>query len=108
MLLCGEFVATARRAPIIAGLLILPMGIIAVWIGMTAVMALPDSGGEGDVLTAFVITFFPRVSGLMLCGILAAIMSTADICILTASGNVTHDLYQRLIDQTPVRPNCYE
>ena len=33
----------------------------------------------------------------MLCGILAAIMSTADICILTASGNVTHDLYQRLI-----------
>ena len=52
--------ATARRAPIIAGLLILPMGIIAVWIGMTAVMALPDSGGEGDVLTAFVITFFPR------------------------------------------------
>ena len=90
--------ATARRAPIIAGLLILPMGIIAVWIGMTAVMVLPDSGGEGDVLTAFVVTFFPEgLKGLMLCGILAAIMSTADICILTASGNVTHDLYQRLI-----------
>ena len=35
------------------------MGIIAVWIGMTAVMAL-NSGGEGDVLTAFVITFFPE------------------------------------------------
>ena len=74
------------------------MGIIAVWIGMTAVMVLPDTGGEGDVLTAFVVTFFPEgLKGLMLCGILAAIMSTADICILTASGNVTHDLYQRLI-----------
>ena len=41
----------------------------------------------------------------MLCGILAAIMSTADICILTASGNVTHDLYQRLIapDASPTQ-----
>ena len=94
----AESEVTARRAPIIAGLLILPMGIIAVWIGMTAVIALPDNGGESDVLTTFVVTFFPQgLKGLMLCGILAAIMSTADICILTASGNVTHDLYQRLI-----------
>ena len=33
--------------------------------------------------------------GLMLVGILAALMSTADICILTAAANGSRDIYQR-------------
>lgn len=34
----------------------------------------------------------------MLVGILAAVMSSADICILTSSANLTRDLYQRYIN----------
>ena len=90
---------SARRAPLLAGLLILPMGLAAVWLGMTALITLPPIESGDDVLTAFVMAYFPAgIKGLMLCGVLAAIMSTADICILTAAGNVTHDLYERFIN----------
>lgn len=89
---------SARCAPLLAAALILPMGLAAVWIGMTALIALPPIEPGDDVLTVFVLAYFPEgIKGLMLCGVLAAIMSTADICILTAAGNMTHDLYQRFV-----------
>ena len=40
-------------------------------------------------------TFPVGLKGLMLVGILAALMSTADICILTAAANGSRDIYQR-------------
>jgi len=56
---------------------------------------------SGDVLTRFVMEYFPvGLKGLLLVGILAALMSTADICILTASANVTRDIYQRYVNPT--------
>ena len=45
-------------------------------------------------------TFPVGLKGLMLVGILAALMSTADICILTASANGSRDVYQRFINPT--------
>ena len=43
-------------------------------------------------------TFPVGLKGLMLVGILAALMSTADICILTAAANGSRDIYQRYIN----------
>lgn len=53
-------------------------------------------------------TFPSGIKGLVITGIFAAIMSSADIAILTASANVTRDIYQRYInpkakDRTIVR-----
>ena len=38
------------------------------------------------------------LKGLLLVGILAALMSTADICILTAAANGSRDIYQRYLN----------
>jgi SSS family solute:Na+ symporter len=74
--------SAARRGALIAALLILPLAVAAVWLG----------------LAAAVLDAFPAgLKGLMLIAVLSAIMSTADICILTASANYTRDIHQRFI-----------
>ena len=89
----------ARRGALIAAALLVPLMIGTVWLGLSARMLLPEIGGSGDVLTHFVTGYFPvGLKGLLLIGMLAALMSTADICILTASANATRDIYQRYVN----------
>jgi SSS family solute:Na+ symporter len=90
---------TARRGALIAAALLVPLMAGTVWLGMTSQVLLSDVGDSGDALTRFVMDYFPvGLKGLLLVGILAALMSTADICILTASANTTRDIYQRYIN----------
>jgi SSS family solute:Na+ symporter len=90
---------TARRGALIAAALLVPLMAGTVWLGMTSQVLLSDIGDSGDALTRFVMDYFPvGLKGLLLVGILAALMSTADICILTASANTTRDIYQRYIN----------
>jgi SSS family solute:Na+ symporter len=96
----------ARRGTLWAAAFLVPLAIGAVWIGMTATLNLPGIENSDSVLSAFVIDAFPTgLKGLMLVGILAALMSTADISILTVSANGSRDIYQRYInpDVTPKR-----
>jgi len=91
----------ARRGVFIAAALLLPLMVGTVWMGLTARLLIPEMGESGDVLTRFVMDYFPvGLKGLLLVGMLAALMSTADICILTASANATRDIYQRYINPT--------
>jgi SSS family solute:Na+ symporter len=94
----------ARRGTLWAAALLIPMAVGAVWLGLTAALLYPDVDNSGEILSRLVIDTFPTgLKGLMLVGILAALMSTADICILTASANGSRDIYQRYInpDVTP-------
>lgn len=89
----------AKRGTLWATLFLLPLAIGTVWLGMTAALLYPGLQDSGGILTRFVLEVFPvGLKGLMLVGILAALMSTADICILTASANGSRDIYQRFID----------
>lgn len=89
----------AKRGALIAAALLVPLMIGTVWMGLTARVLIPEVGESGDVLTRFVMDYFPiGLKGLLLVGILAALMSTADICILTASANATRDIYQRYVN----------
>lgn len=91
--------SAARRGALLAVVFMLPIAVAATWLGMSAAVLFPGIENSDSVLTAFVVELFPTgLKGLMLVGILAAIMSSADICILTASANVTRDIYQRFID----------
>ena len=91
----------AKRGTLIAAALLLPLMVGTVWMGLTARVLIPELGDSGDVLTRFVMDYFPiGLKGLLLVGILAALMSTADICILTASANATRDIYQRYVNPT--------
>jgi SSS family solute:Na+ symporter len=90
---------TARRGALIAAVLLLPLMVGTVWMGLSAKVLMPDLGDSGDVLTRLVMDYFPiGLKGLLLVGMLSALMSTADICILTASANTTRDIYQRYIN----------
>ena len=89
-------VKAARNGALLAVVFMLPLAIAATWMGMTTAVLFPGIVDSNDALTTFVLNLFPAgLKGLMLVGILAAIMSSADVCILTASANFTRDVYQR-------------
>lgn len=89
----------ARRGTLLAVVFLLPLAIGAIWLGMTAALLYPGVANSSDILSRLVLDVFPvGFKGLMLIGILAALMSTADICILTAAANGSRDIYQRFID----------
>ena len=89
----------ARNGALLAAVLIIPLAVAAVWLGLAAAVLYPDHAAVGSsVLATFVLDNFPAgLKGLMLIAVLSAIMSTADICILTASANYTRDIHQRFI-----------
>jgi len=89
----------ARIGALLAAALVIPLMFGAIWLGLTSKLLFPDMAESGDVLTKFVLEQFPvGLKGLLLVGMLAAVMSTADICILTASANSTRDIYQRYVN----------
>ena len=89
----------AKHGTLWAALFLLPLAIGTVWLGMTAAMLFPGLENSDNILSRFVLeTFPPGLKGLLLVGILAALMSTADICILTAAANGSRDIYQRYIN----------
>jgi SSS family solute:Na+ symporter len=89
----------ARVGALLASVLLIPLMVGAIWLGLASKLLFPDMAEAGDVLTRFVFEQFPvGLKGILLVGMLAAVMSTADICILTASANLTRDIYQRHIN----------
>lgn len=91
--------SAARNGPFLAVILIIIIGGAATWIGLTAGLLFPDVASGDNVLPLFIEQLFPTgLKGLVLVGLLAAVMSTADICILTVSANTTHDVYQRFMN----------
>ncbi|AET66794.1 Na+/proline symporter [Desulfosporosinus orientis DSM 765] len=93
-------VKSARNGTLLAALGVVIIAFSATFLGMSAKVLYPDlTGGGGVAIATLVIQLFPiGLKGLIIVGILAAIMSTADICLLTASANFTRDIYQRYIN----------
>ncbi len=91
--------AAARKGTLLAIVMIVPLAVASTWLGLAAAVLYPDHAAAGSsVLATFVLDAFPAgLKGLMLIAILSAIMSTADICILTASANYTRDIHQRYL-----------
>lgn len=89
----------ARNGTYLAAALLVPLMVASIWLGMTSKLLFPEVSDSADILTMFVMEQFPvGLKGLLLVGMLAALMSTADICILTASANASQDIYQRYVN----------
>ncbi len=89
----------AKRGTYLAAALLIPLVIGSTWLGLTAAVLYPGVEPESDILSQLIIDIFPvGLKGLLLVGLLAALMSTADICILTAAANGSRDIYQRYIN----------
>ena len=63
--------------------------------GLAGKVALPDIDSNSCVAAA-IVHFFP--SGLLLVGVICAIISSADILILVGAANLCNDIYQRHIN----------
>ena len=92
--------AAARNGAWLAIVLILPIAVAVAWLGLACAVLYPDHAASGGILATFVLESFPvGLKGLMVIGILSAIMSVASICVLTASANYTRDIHQRYIQR---------
>src|SRR5262245_52511102 len=90
--------ATARRGALLAPFLMLPIAIAVAWLGLAAAVLYPDPASSASILATFVLDRFPvGLKGLMVIGILSAVMSVASISVLTASANYARDIHQRYL-----------
>jgi SSS family solute:Na+ symporter len=88
--------STARNGALLALLVMLPIALAVAWLGLAAAVLYPDQAVSAGILTTFVLETFPvGLKGLMVIGILSAILSVASICVLTASANYARDIHQR-------------
>jgi SSS family solute:Na+ symporter len=90
--------AAARNGALLAIVMILPIALAVAWLGLACAVLYPDHAITAGILTTFVLQAFPAgLKGVMVIGILSAIMSVASICVLTASANYARDIHQRYI-----------
>lgn len=86
----------AKRGTLLAAAAMFFVAVGATLMGIVARMKYPELSESGDVAYRFIFEYFPSgIRGVALVSVLAAIMSSADICMLTASANLSRDIYQR-------------
>lgn len=92
-------VKTAQKGTLLA---IIGTGIIAVvttYLGMAGKVIFPSMGQADSVIYKLILEVLPHgVKGLMLIGLISALMSTSSISILSSSANITRDIYQRYLN----------
>lgn len=80
---------TARAGTIYAAVLVFIIAGASTFLGMAGKLILPDLSSSNNVIAALVVELFPHgLKGLVLIGVLSAIMSTADISVLTGSAGL--------------------
>ena len=90
---------SARNGTLLAALAVLCVSASVCFLGMSAKVLFPGKACGTSALITLIMNVFPAgAKGLMLVAILSAIMSTADACILSASANLTRDIYQRFVN----------
>ncbi|WMM24364.1 sodium:solute symporter family protein [Tissierella sp. MB52-C2] len=90
---------SARNGTLLAIIGTAFIAIVSTYIGMAGRIIFPNIGDTSAILPTIISNLLPTgVKGIMLIGIISALMSTSDISTLTASANITRDIYQRYIN----------
>ncbi len=91
----------AKKAWFIAGLFEYPvMAFTGVFLGMCARVVFPEADAE-MAMPMLIREILPvGVTGIVIASYFSAIMSTADSCLMAASGNVVNDILQRYVFPT--------
>jgi SSS family solute:Na+ symporter len=95
-LFCARNEKVAKTSALSAALITIPIAFIIVLIGIGAKVLYPDIGQE-QALPMIVRYILPAgATGLVIAAILAAVMSSADTCLITTSTIFTADIYKRI------------
>jgi len=99
-LLCAKEEKTAQRSAILAALVFIPLSFAITVVGMGARVLYPEINAENAFPRAIIALPSAALSGLLLAALLAALMSSADTCVLTQSIILSEDVIKRVL---PVR-----
>ena len=113
-LFCARDERVAKSSALLAGVAAIPVAFIIVLIGMGAMVLFPDIASQHPDLSlvqASELAFLTvienilpiGVSGLVVAALLAAMMSSADTCLLTTSTILSVDIYKRVFPRTSER-----
>jgi SSS family solute:Na+ symporter len=102
-LFCAKDQQTARSSTWITALILVPIAFIVVFIGIGAKVLFPGIAPEESFSTIIGELLPVGVSGLVIAALLAAIMSSADTCMLTTSAILTEDIIKRFTSDMPER-----
>lgn len=87
---------SARNGTLLAAAMVVFIAGAATYLGMAGKVLLPELSEGNSIMASLVVKVFPHgLKGLILVGVLSAIMSTADISVLTGSASITKDIYQK-------------
>ncbi len=97
---CSRSPQVAKRSVMIAALAMIPIAFFVTLIGITARVMLPGISAE-SALPALIMQAIPvGLSGLVIAALLAAVMSSADTCLLTTSTILAADVINPLRKST--------
>jgi solute:Na+ symporter, SSS family len=94
-LFCSKGEETARRSAILSAFLFVPVAFAVVFIGMAARVIYPGISAEQALPQVVATALSPGLSGLLLAALVAALMSSADTCLLSQSIILVEDIIRR-------------
>jgi SSS family solute:Na+ symporter len=102
-LFCARDEKVARKSAFSAALIAIPVAFIIIFIGIGAKYLFPDIASEQAFPTVIKEVLPIGVSGLVIAALLAAMMSSADTCLITTSTIFTLDIYKRVFPRMSER-----
>jgi len=94
-LFCAKDERTAQRSALLSAFLFIPLAFAIVLIGMSASVLYPGISPEQAFPQVINGILSPALSGLILAALVAALMSSADTCLLSQSVILTQDVLKR-------------
>jgi len=95
-LFCAKGEKTAQQSAILSAFLFIPLAFAIIFIGMGAKVLYPEIAAEGAFPQVIASVPSPGLSGLLLAALVAALMSSADTCLLSQSVILTEDIIKRV------------
>jgi SSS family solute:Na+ symporter len=95
-LFCAKEEKTAQQSAILSAFLFIPLAFAITLIGMGAKVLYPEISAEGAFPRVIASVLSPGLSGLLLAALVAALMSSADTCLLSQSVILTEDIVKRV------------
>jgi SSS family solute:Na+ symporter len=96
-LFCAKGEKTAQKSAILSAFLFIPLAFAITLIGMGAKVLYPEISAEGAFPHMIASVLSPGLSGLLLAALVAALMSSADTCLLSQGVILTQDIIKQFL-----------
>ena len=96
----------AKISALIAAIILIPMAFLITSLGIFSAHLYPAIKPEQAIPSLITGLLYPAVEGLVAAALLAAFMSSADTCLMTATSILTLDIYDKIYSRIGGRAGC--